>query len=121
MCFTKINTKDVFYIESIKNYAKIYTEKKVYMVLVSLKLFEQKLSDYKDFCRIHRSFIVSVSKIDSFEYENVSITFREAKIQLPLGEVYKGNLTKSVNIIARSEFFLEAPATKLEEPLVLEG
>ncbi len=61
----KVKLADVTYIEGLKDYVKIYTEgsNKAIITKMSLKAMEEKLSPNK-FMRVHRSFIVNLSKIE---------------------------------------------------------
>jgi DNA-binding LytR/AlgR family response regulator len=45
------------------------------------------------FLRIHRSYIVSLNKIDSYNAETIEI----AKKELPIGRLYKHDVTKFLN------------------------
>jgi DNA-binding LytR/AlgR family response regulator len=64
--FIKIMLDDVLYFESEKDYVFIYTEQKRYLTLLSLKQLEKDLPANK-FLRVHRSFLVSLAKIDLFD------------------------------------------------------
>lgn len=64
--YLKINFDDILFIEGLKDYAAIHTQNKKYLVLISLKNVEGKLPQSK-FLRVHRSFIVALSKIDAVE------------------------------------------------------
>ncbi|MCB0517766.1 MAG: response regulator transcription factor [Lewinellaceae bacterium] len=61
--FIKIKLDDVLFFESEKDYVFIYTPLKRYMTLLSLKQLESELPPDK-FLRVHRSFIVSLDKIE---------------------------------------------------------
>ena len=70
----KILKDDILYIEAMKDYVKIYTEKenKPILTLSTLKNLEEKLNQY-DFLRIHRSYIVALNKITSVKKNSVQI------------------------------------------------
>lgn len=70
--FEKVKTDEILFIQSLQNYAVIYTEHKKYMTLMSLKALEENL-DGGQFIRVHKSFIVSVSKVNSFENTEIRI------------------------------------------------
>ncbi len=61
--FIKIKLEDVLFFESEKDYVFIHTLQKRYMTLLSLKQLESELPPEK-FLRVHRSFIVSLDKIE---------------------------------------------------------
>lgn len=70
--YEKIRTDQILFIQSLQNYVMIHTENGKYMTLMSLKTLEENL-DPTQFIRVHKSFIVSVSKINSFENTEISI------------------------------------------------
>ncbi len=62
----RVLNKDVLYIEGMKDYVKVYLkDNSSLMTLVSLKQMERALPD--EFMRVHRSFIVSLDKVDEIE------------------------------------------------------
>ncbi|MEJ0106577.1 MAG: LytTR family DNA-binding domain-containing protein [Bacteroidota bacterium] len=91
----KVNYNDIQYIEAVDKYVKIFTvdSKKVYLLLFSMCQVEKLLPAGK-FCRIHRSYIVSVQHITHFNNEICCITDKE----LPVGKFYKGSLEDKVTI-----------------------
>lgn len=70
----KIYIREIMYVEADRSYCKVYTADKEYVMTLSLKAFEQKLSA-KNFLRVHRSYIVNLTKIDAlsdnYEYAKV--------------------------------------------------
>ncbi len=80
----KFFLKDITYIESYKEYVKIHSNKKSILTKLSIGKIDQKLKK-KGFVRIHKSFIASISKINSFNARTVTIN--EQKI--PIGRTYK--------------------------------
>jgi len=82
----RIALKDILYIEGLKDYVKIHlqnTEKSL-LSLTSLKALEEKLPA-KRFMRVHRSFIVSLDKINSITRNALQI----GKINITVGDQYK--------------------------------
>lgn len=81
----KIFYDDVLYIEGLKDYVKIYTtqQTKPYLSRLTLKAVEAKLPDSL-FCRVHKSFIVSLAKISSFQRTKLFID----KLEIPVGSSY---------------------------------
>ncbi|MBL4642674.1 MAG: response regulator transcription factor [Flavobacteriaceae bacterium] len=82
----KVNFDAVLYIESIKDYIKIHTEKEVYITKHSISSFEKKL-DCR-FCRVHRSFIINKDKITAYTKNDIEIE----KIEIPIGDNYRKNI-----------------------------
>jgi DNA-binding LytR/AlgR family response regulator len=77
---------DILYIESLKDYIKIFlaSEPKPILTLMSMKNMEEMLPSER-FIRVHRSFIVQKSKIESVNKNRLVINRR----QIPIGETYK--------------------------------
>jgi DNA-binding LytR/AlgR family response regulator len=80
----KILFSEILYIESQREYIKIVTTKKEYISKMSTHEIESLLPANL-FKRIHRSFIVSVSKIESYTAEMVEMN----GISIPIGRGYK--------------------------------
>ncbi len=80
----KLYFKDILYIESLKEYVKIYTTDKIIITKYQLGQMEENLPK-EDFLRIHRSFIVAKEKIDAFTSTEIEINDK----QLPIGRSYK--------------------------------
>jgi two-component system response regulator LytT len=82
----RLALNDILYIEGLKDYVKVWlknTEKPI-LSLTSLKSLEEKLPS-KRFMRVHRSFIVSLDKINSITRNALQI----GKINITVGDQYK--------------------------------
>ena len=80
---------DIFYIESMKDYVKIFTSEGVLITKQSMTSVEAMLPE-NYFIRTHRSFIVSVPKIKSFTHELIEIE----KTEIPIGKLFRNNVLK---------------------------
>ncbi len=81
----KIFVNDIQYIESWKDYVKIFLEDgKHFLVKQSISAMENLLSERK-FLRVHRSFIVSFDKISGYNGVSVQLMGQE----IPIGRLYK--------------------------------
>jgi len=82
----RIALNDILYIEGLKDYVKIYLQdkEKPLLSLTSLKALEEKLPS-KRFMRVHRSFIVSLNKINSITRNALQI----GKVNITVGDQYK--------------------------------
>jgi DNA-binding LytR/AlgR family response regulator len=80
----KVNFDDILYIEGLSEYIIIKTKTASIITLQSFKNIEKTLPE-SGFVRIHKSYLVSLSKIDSIEGQNVKIANKE----LPIGNKYK--------------------------------
>lgn len=92
----KINLKDVYYVETVKDYMAINTATLKYMVHISMRDFEQRLDD-REFVRIHRQFIARIDKIQSIDTQNVVLE-NHLKV-IPIGGMYKDDLMKRLNLL----------------------
>lgn len=88
----KILLNDILYIEGLNDYIKIITAAKTIVTKHLLSSLEETLP--KDaFIRIHRSFIIAVNKIDSFNADTIQIGEKE----LPVGRLFKHDVNKLLN------------------------
>lgn len=85
----KVLLEDILYIESDKDYVKVFTEKGYIITRQTIASVEAMLSE-KQFIRIHRSYIVSLNKLKSFTAETIEIGNKE----LPIGKLYRNNFLK---------------------------
>ncbi len=80
----KVLFSEIVYIESQREYIKIVTTRKEYLSKMSTHDIEALLPVHL-FKRIHRSFIVSVNKIDSYTAEMVEVN----GVVIPIGRGYR--------------------------------
>ena len=80
----KILYSELLYIESQREYIRVVTTKKEYISKISTHEIEDLLPTHL-FKRIHRSFIVSISKIDSYTAEMVEVN----GVSIPIGRGYR--------------------------------
>ncbi|QKJ30815.1 response regulator transcription factor [Mucilaginibacter mali] len=85
----KINVNDILWIESLRDYVKVITPDQAYISKQKISFLEEMLPENK-FVRIHRSFIVSLSRITSFYSFAVEVNGHE----LPVGRNYKQEMQK---------------------------
>lgn len=79
----KINLKDIELIEALDDYIKIYIKPSPVLTLMTLKSIQEKLP-VRDFVRVHRSFIVPLSRIEKFSKTKLWIAGKE----IPIGSSY---------------------------------
>lgn len=85
----KVLLDDILYIESDKDYVKVFTEKGFVITRQTIGSVEAMLSESR-FIRVHRSYIVSLNKLKSFTTETVEVGNKE----LPIGKLYRNNFLK---------------------------
>lgn len=88
----KINFEDILFVEGMKDYLRIWTGKEKVMTLLNFKKLEEALPS-TGFIRIHKSYLISIDKIESIERNRVLI----AGERLPVGESYKRDFFKNIN------------------------
>lgn len=89
----KIAIADIIYIEGLDDYLKIHLENKTPVVArMTMKAMTEKLPA-KDFIRVHRSYIVPLSRINSVRNKTIYIGEEE----IPLGSSYEENFVKVFN------------------------
>ncbi len=84
----KVNFNDILFIESLKDYIKVVTKDKTIVTKQSISSLEENLPS--NFIRIHRSFIVSINKIESYTNELIQI----GKYELPISRSYRHEVEK---------------------------
>jgi DNA-binding LytR/AlgR family response regulator len=86
----KIYLDEILYIESLKEYIRIFTKTKSILTKFQLGQIEELLAK-NNFLRVHRSFIVAKDKIEAFSATDIEINGK----QIPIGRSYK-ELVQSV-------------------------
>ncbi|MEJ7737796.1 MAG: LytTR family DNA-binding domain-containing protein [Chitinophagaceae bacterium] len=94
----KVLFDDILYIEGLNDYIKIVTTHKAIITKHLLASLEEMLP-LRQFARIHKSFIIAIDKIESFNADSVEISKKE----IPIGRSYKFNLNKTLNLSAASQ------------------
>jgi DNA-binding LytR/AlgR family response regulator len=92
--FVKLDLDAINWIESLGDYVTIHTDDKRYVVNITMKKVEEKLST-ANFCRIHRSFIINLNKIDKIE-ENIVIIKNKT---FPVSRSNKKELYERINLL----------------------
>lgn len=85
----RVMLKDILYIEGLADYIKVHTPGKSYIASERLSYMEAKLPSGA-FIRIHKSFIIALDKITSFNADQVTLD----KQTLPLGRLFKAGFLK---------------------------
>jgi DNA-binding LytR/AlgR family response regulator len=90
----KVDIKDILYIEAERNYCRIYSKDKNYLLVMTLKDLDTKLPQ-QHFIRVHRSFIVNLSQIDEVATSHIVV----AKKAIPVSKTLKEELLKRLQTI----------------------
>ena len=90
----KVNIKDILYIEAERNYCRIFSNNKEYLLVITLKEMDKKLPA-KHFLRIHRSYIINISQIKEIATTHIVI----GRKAIPISKSLKKELLKRLQTI----------------------
>ncbi|APG61375.1 hypothetical protein LPB144_04925 [Christiangramia salexigens] len=90
----RISLSDIHFIEANRNYCKVFTGDKQFILVGTLKDMEEKLKE-QVFLRIHRSYIVNLAHIDEIACDHVVI----CKRSLPLAKNMRSKLFAHLQVI----------------------
>lgn len=88
----KLYYKDIFFIESIKDYVKIHTGSEVVVTKQAISHFEESLPK-EQFIRIHRAYLIAKSHIKVITANTIEVASHE----LPIGRSYKNSILLLLN------------------------
>ena len=88
----KVFLEDILFVESLKDYIKVVTDQKVIISKQSISSLEEMLPK-ESFVRVHRSYIISINKIDSYNTDIIEI----GKKEIPIGRLYKQHVMEAIN------------------------
>ena len=87
----KVFIKDIKWIEALGDYVKLITSNGSYVILSTMKAFENDLPKGK-FLRIHKSYIINLKKIERYNSRFVEID----NFKIPLSRNKKNHLTDAL-------------------------
>lgn len=90
----RIRLADILFLEAQGDYVKVVAEGNIYQIHSSLKSVEDKIPK-SIFLRVHRSFIINLSKVDTVEGNTLIID----KKFVPVSDAYKATLNKRMRIL----------------------
>ena len=89
--YEKIHFDQILYVEGMQNYITIYTQKGKFVTLLYLKNLEENL-DSRSFIRVHKSYIVSIDKIEGIEGNEIFIQSH----RIPMSRNYREQVLRQV-------------------------
>jgi DNA-binding LytR/AlgR family response regulator len=89
--YERIYFDDILYVQAMQNYITLYTTRGKYITLLYLKNVEEKL-DKQSFIRVHKSFLVSISKIEAIENNEIIIQ----SFRIPISRNYHDQVISQV-------------------------
>lgn len=87
-----IQSQDILYIQSLKDYVRVVTNTQKVVVYHTLQAILEKLPA-NAFLRIHKSYIIQVSKVESIQGARVNV----AAVSLPIGRNFRKDLLQRVS------------------------
>jgi DNA-binding LytR/AlgR family response regulator len=90
--FFKVNFAEVVYIQGMRDYLKIVADGYTLVTLQTMGDMEKQLPPGR-FIRVHRSYIVSISRIRSIYGNSVTL----ASGEIPIGLVYKDAVMRLIS------------------------
>jgi two-component system, LytTR family, response regulator len=91
----RLDLVDIYYIQALGDYVTFVTTTKKYTAHLTMQNIEKALPS-PQFLRVHRSYIVNTQRIDAIEEGTMLIINKQV---VPLGEQYKSNLMKKLNLL----------------------
>ncbi len=80
----KLLLSDIIYIEGMRDYRRVHTSGRRIMTLQTFREFEGQIPDSL-VCRVHKSYMVALDKIESIERDRIRI----GEVLIPISETYK--------------------------------
>lgn len=82
--FYRVNFSDIKYVEGLKDYVVIHTERLKLITAMNLKTIHQKMPQHI-FLRVSKSYVINIEYVESFDHHSIFI----GGYEISLGEVYK--------------------------------
>lgn len=96
----RLNYDDILWIEALENYVVVNSYHEKYTIHFTMKAIEEKMPAAR-FSRIHRSYIVNLSKIAVIEDNSVVIETGGGSKAIPIGKSYRDKLLGDINLLTR--------------------
>lgn len=89
----RVDVKDILFVEALRNYVAIQTARQKILTLQNLRSFEDILAPFR-FFRVHKSYIISLDKIDSIERQRIFT----GEHCVPIGDAYMKQFMEAINM-----------------------
>jgi DNA-binding LytR/AlgR family response regulator len=90
----RMKLDDILYAEAMGDYVKLFTPQKFYAIHATLKTVQERLPENR-FLKVHRSYLVALSKIDTLQDGAIVI----GGTSIPVADSYRAVLNKRLNIL----------------------
>ncbi len=92
----RVVLSDVHFVEALADYVIIHTEGKKHIVHSTMKGIERRLPE-TEFIRVHRSYIVNISRVEAIEDNGATIVM--GKKMIPIGGSYRTKFLDRLNLL----------------------
>jgi DNA-binding LytR/AlgR family response regulator len=92
--YSKLDLREILYLEADRSYCKVITNTRTFTLSTSMNNVYEQLN-HEDFVKVHRSYIVNVSRITSLDGNGIKI----GEIEIQMSKEYRDNLMKLLKII----------------------
>ena len=96
----KLKLKDIVFVEALENYVTLNTNSDKFTIHFTMKAIENQLPSGV-FIRVHRSFIINKSMIQSIKENSLDIIVGHTVKNIPVGKSFKDSLLNDINVMAR--------------------
>lgn len=90
----RLQNSEILYIESMGDYVRFVTRDRKYMTLNTIKNLEEKVNR-QVFMKVHRSYIINMSKVDNIRENALFIQ----GIEIPISKAHKSEVLRRINVI----------------------
>lgn len=91
----RCSNHDIYYIESFGKNSKVVTNQGEFFVSYPISRLELECLPAEQFCRVDRSFIVSLENVRSFSLEKIEMNGKE----IPVGKAYRAKFLNSLRVL----------------------
>ncbi|MDR2928618.1 MAG: LytTR family DNA-binding domain-containing protein [Cytophagaceae bacterium] len=96
----RLKYDDILWFEALENYVVINTFNEKYTLHLTMKSIEDKMpSNY--FVKVHRSFLVNLSKIKIIEGGNLIVATKTGDTSISIAKGYRNNLLNHINLLTK--------------------
>jgi DNA-binding LytR/AlgR family response regulator len=96
----RLRYEEVVWIEALENYIVVHTYDDKYTIHFTMKAVMDQMPMDK-FFRVHRSFIVNKSRIETIKTNTIEVKTSEGRQSLPIGKSYRELLLKEINLLSK--------------------
>ncbi len=96
----RLSYDDILWVEALENYVIVSTFDEKFTIHFTMKAVIDKFPESR-FKRVHRSYIVNVSKIKMIEDNVIVVDTKQGEKVIPIGKSFKDNLLNDLNLISK--------------------